>query len=273
MIIVPEALAAFTLVAAATASIFAVSTQGGGGNTSASSTEGEGNAPTWIGFDYFKRQVELGTISDVIISNDRMVGIPPSIPILQRRGKDLYNLGELEDNLKVRSVSNTFFKGTSDDIIKELKKINIEVGILYVRWNDRGFQSSGYNHKAINLEEKLLSMTTIDWKSWMDSLEKSNKRIVNLWVGCYDDDGFHAYHRDKGLRGEVRHILNIGCFGKQFWMMSEDESEETGLFMPHGGLVAMDEHASGMMSNIKHSAQGKSDGSWVIIFETATIDS
>ena len=210
--------------------------------------------------------------TDVIISNDRMVGIPPSIPILQRRGKNLYNIGELQGHLKVASVSNLFFKGTSDEIIDELKEKNIKEGILHVRWNDRGFQSSGYSSKAINLEEKLLSMEKIDWKSWMASLERSNKRIVNLWVGCYDEDGFHDYHRDKGLRGEVRHILNIGCFGKQFWMMSEDdESKETGLFMPHGGLVAMDEHASGMMSNIKHSAQGKSDGSWVIIFETETI--
>ena len=97
-----------------------------------------------------------------------------------------------------------------------------------------------------------------------------NLRLKTLWIGCYSDDGKHPYHRDS-LKGDMRHIITIGSYQKQFWM--KKGNKETGLFLPHGAMVSMDKNASGFSSNIKHSAKGRSDGSWVIVYETQVINS
>ena len=170
--------------------------------------------------------------------------------------------------MRVRLASSKFFNGTADDIMKEFESIHIEKGLLYVNWISRNFQSSGFDPIAIDLKSKLIGMTTINWKGFIEEIERNGKVISTLWVGCYDDKGNHPFHRDLGHKGDVRHIVSTGCFGKQFWMKSGCGKKETGMLLPHGVMVAMDQKASGMSSNIKHSAQGESKGSWVIIFET-----
>lgn len=247
-------------MAAAIASIFTVTTGGGGGSNITSSTE------EWEGLKELKRQLEQEDSDLLIVEGRSMKGIPKSIPLLQRKGVDLFDLGLLHQHMRVRLASSKFFVGTADQIMEEFKSIHIEKGLLYVNYITRKFQSSGYDHEVIDLKSKLIGMTTINWKGFIETIEKEDKVISKLWVGCYDDEGNHPFHRDLGQNGDVRHIVSSGCFGKQFWMKSG--VKETGMLLPHGVMVAMNRTASGKFSNIKHSAQGESRGSWVIIFET-----
>ena len=234
-------------------------------------TVGDGQPIEWKGFDEYKQQLADMKDKPVEILEDKAkdyTHVHNAIPIIRRKGISLLDLNSVR-GLRVNLVTGLFTK-EPDEIIKELKEMNKQQGLLYLHYVNRGFESSGFDPEVVKLEQKLRGLRTIDFNALLDSLPGINQRIVKLWIGCYSAAGCHPYHRDVGMDGEVRHIITIGSYQKQFWM--KRDSKETGMFLPHGTMVSMDETASGYSSNIKHSAKGRSDGSWVIVFETERIN-
>ena len=232
---------------------------------------GDGQPIEWKGFDDYKQQLADMKDKSVEILEDKArdyTNVHNAIPIIRREGISLLDLNSVR-GLHVNLVNELFTK-EPDEIIKELKEMNEQEGLLYLHYINRGFESSGFNPKVVQLEQKLRKLKGINFGALLDLLPGINQRIVKLWIGCYSADGKHPYHRDAAFRGDARHIITIGSYQKQFWM--KRGSQETGMFLPHGTMVSMDEKASGYSSNIKHSAKGKSDGSWVIVFETERIN-
>jgi len=222
----------------------------------------------WPGFEEYKQQLAAMKDSATVkfVDNEWDV-VPDGIPILRNINKPLLDLDDDVSGLFIHNMTGNVCKGSPDQIIAELKELNIQ-GLLYLHYVNRGFQSSGFNPGVINLEQKLRGLKYFDFNALMENLG-DNLRLKTLWIGCYSDEGNHPYHRDT-LKGDMRHIITIGSYQKQFWM--KKGNKETGLFLPHGAMVSMDKNASGFSSNIKHSAKGRSDGSWVIIYETEHIN-
>jgi len=155
--------------------------------------------------------------------------------------------------------------GSPDAVCRELKYLADYRGLFarHIEGGDR--LTSGVDGQySMN---KLLEMTTINWRAYLEALGKAGHKIKHCWIVQYLKKGKHDWHRDKGIRGTHRWIISLGCLGKEFWLKCGDGQVKH--MLRHGSVVCMNKKTSGMTDGtFKHAGKGDASGSFAVVFET-----